>query len=87
MSVLTIDILCRQTYQINNNFQGFVVEDEFSVKYFNEHRENMSKWLATGEIVTKETITKGIDNVPQGFMDMLKGKNFGKALLSIVHED
>ena len=31
----------------------------------------------------RETVTEGIDNAAQGFVDMLSGKNFGKAVLKV----
>lgn len=40
-------------------------------------------WLDEDKIVYNETITKGFDNMPQSFIDMLKGKNFGKAIVEV----
>ncbi|KAL7269648.1 hypothetical protein RUND412_007668 [Rhizina undulata] len=68
--------------------QGFIVHDQgFGPKYFNEHQENVAKWLANKEMITKETVTDGIDNAVEGFVGMLQGKNFGKAVLKIADLD
>jgi len=59
--------------------QGFFVGDkEFGPKYAAEHREKVGKRLASGELITKETITEGVENAPQGLVDIFHGKNFGK---------
>lgn len=64
--------------------QGFIASDPgFGPAYYQEHQDNASKWLSTGELVVRETVTEGIDNAAQGFVDMLSGKNFGKAVLKV----
>ncbi|KAI5802265.1 hypothetical protein FPQ18DRAFT_251084 [Pyronema domesticum] len=68
--------------------QGFIVGDpEFGPAYAEEHRENVSKWLANGEIIIKESISEGVENAAEGFVGMLQGKNFGKAVLKLVHSE
>jgi hypothetical protein len=52
-------------------------------KYFQEFHENVAKWIADGSLKIKMSETKGIDNAPEGFIGMLKGDNFGKAILVI----
>ena len=52
--------------------------------YFEEHHKNVSKWLHDGSFKATESITDGIDNAPEGFVGMLQGKNFGKAVLKIA---
>ena len=54
--------------------------------YSKEHQENVAKWLASGEMVAKETITEGVENAAEGFIGMLQGKNFGKACLKLTHD-
>lgn len=52
--------------------------------YFKERDENIAKWLHEGTFKAKESVTDGIDNGPEGFVGMLQGKNFGKAVLKIA---
>ncbi|KAF8254163.1 NAD(P)-binding protein [Wilcoxina mikolae CBS 423.85] len=67
--------------------QGFIVGDpEFGPAYRKEHQENVSKWLSTGEIVVKESITEGIDHAAEGLVGLFSGKNFGKAVLKVDDE-
>jgi NADPH-dependent curcumin reductase CurA len=51
--------------------------------YAKEHKQNMEKWIHGGEIMTKMDITDGIDAAAVGSVGMLKGENFGKAVLKM----
>jgi NADPH-dependent curcumin reductase CurA len=67
--------------------QGFIVSDEnFGPKYAADHEKNVSKWLKDGSFVAKMSSTKGIDNAAEGWLDMIQGRNFGKAVLEIASE-
>jgi len=64
--------------------QGFLVGmPEFGPACFQDHQEKMQQWLADGDIKAKSDITDGIQNAPEGFVGMLHGENFGKAVLKI----
>jgi hypothetical protein len=65
--------------------QGFIVSDaNMGPKYTDEHRAKLSHWIKDGTFKVKTHITDGIDNGPDGFIGMLAGKNFGKAVLKIA---
>jgi len=65
--------------------QGFIVSDaNMGPKHFKEHQEKLSEWIADGSFKTKMAVTEGIDNAAEGFIGMLAGKNFGKALVEIA---
>jgi NADPH-dependent curcumin reductase CurA len=67
--------------------RGFIVSDpDFGPRHAKEHQEKMQQWLADGSIQAKLGVTEGIDNAPEGFVGMLQGKNFGKAVLKIKDE-
>ncbi|KAI0483951.1 NAD(P)-binding protein [Xylariaceae sp. FL0804] len=82
-----------EQYGIKNTFylvakllkmQGFLVgQPEFGEKYAKEHQEKVSKWLADGTFKAKLSVTDGIDRAAEGFVGMLKGENFGKAVVKI----
>lgn len=40
-----------------------------------------------GTFIAKQSITKGIDNGIDGLLGMLRGENFGKAVLTIAELD
>lgn len=66
-------------------FRGFIVGDkDFGPKYVEDRNKNISKWLSEGTFKAKMSVTDGIDNAPEGFVGMLAGKNFGKAVLKIA---
>lgn len=64
--------------------EGYLVGmPEFGAAYFKEHQENMGAWLKDGSVKANLDVTEGIDNAAEGFIGMLKGENFGKAVLKI----
>jgi len=65
--------------------RGFIVGDEnMGPKYRAERDKNVAKWLHEGRLKAKTSVTDGIENAPEGFVGMLQGKNFGKAVLKIA---
>ncbi|KAF3042003.1 hypothetical protein E8E11_004323 [Didymella keratinophila] len=65
--------------------RGFIVGDEnMGPKHAKEHQEKLQKWLSEGSFKAKISVTEGIDNAVDGFLGMLKGHNFGKAVLQIA---
>ena len=65
--------------------RGFIVYDpDMGGKYSEEHQKNMQKWIKDGEVKIKMTVTDGIDSAAEGLVGMLKGENFGKAVLKIA---
>jgi NADPH-dependent curcumin reductase CurA len=65
--------------------RGFIVFDkDMGPKYTGEHQKNMQKWIKNGELTVKMSITEGIDNAAKGLVGMLRGDNFGKAVLKVA---
>lgn len=65
--------------------RGFIVGDaNMGPKYAKDHQEKLQKWLADGTFKAKISVTEGIDNAIDGFLGMLQGRNFGKAVLQIA---
>ncbi|KAH6713708.1 hypothetical protein BKA61DRAFT_47550 [Leptodontidium sp. MPI-SDFR-AT-0119] len=83
-----------ETHGINNmplvvgkrlRIRGFLVFDpDFGPKYREEHQTNVQKWIKSGEITVQMEVTDGIDNSADGLVGMLKGDNFGKAVLKVA---
>jgi NADPH-dependent curcumin reductase CurA len=66
-------------------FRGFIVGDKNMGPMYREERDkNMAKWLHDGSFKAKMSVTESIDDAPEGFVGMLQGKNFGKAVLRIA---
>ena len=62
--------------------RGFIVTD-FAAR-FPDFIRNMPQWIKEGRIKYREDVTDGLENAPQAFMGLLKGKNFGKQLVRIA---
>jgi NADPH-dependent curcumin reductase CurA len=74
-----------QTVAKRLTIRGFIVSDEnMGPRHAKEHQEKLQKWLSEGTFKAKLSVTEGIDNAVDGFLGMLSGKNFGKAILQIA---
>ncbi len=62
--------------------RGFIVTD-FAAK-FPDFIRDVPQWIKEGHIKYREDIAEGLENAPQAFMGLLKGKNFGKQLVRIA---
>jgi NADPH-dependent curcumin reductase len=62
--------------------QGFIIFDDYGKRY-PEFVKQMSIWLKQGKIKFLEDITDGLENAPEAFIGMLKGKNFGKTIVRV----
>jgi len=72
--------------------QKFFVFNQLKMEGFIVHRwadrwlegiTEMSKWIQEGKIKYHETITLKFENTPKAFIEMLRGKNSGKAVVKI----
>ena len=61
--------------------RGFLVFDHYS--RMRAMVDDVSGWLASGEIAAEETIRDGIENTVDAFLGMLRGDNLGKMLVRI----
>lgn len=66
----------------NLRMEGFLVNRWLGERWF-EGIMQMKLWLDAGQIKYKETVTNGFENMPQAFIDVLRGKNFGKAIVKV----
>jgi len=83
-----------ETYKIGNlmqivgkrlKIQGFIVGDpNMGPKYAKDHQEKLQKWISDGSFKVQMSVTEGMDNAIDGFLGMLSGKNFGKAVMQIA---
>ncbi|TVY84961.1 NADP-dependent oxidoreductase [Lachnellula suecica] len=83
-----------EKYPVRNMFQvvakritmrGFIVGDKnMGPVYVQDRDKNVANWLHEGTFKAKTSVTDGIDNGPEGYVGMLEGKNFGKAVLKIA---
>lgn len=61
--------------------KGFIVFDYFP--RMPEFYRDMSGWLASGAVKSRETIVDGLENMPDAFLGLFKGENMGKMLVKL----
>ncbi|OUR80210.1 NADP-dependent oxidoreductase [Alphaproteobacteria bacterium 46_93_T64] len=61
--------------------RGFISFDHYNL--LPEFLRDMGSWVGSGQVKYKEDIVEGIENAPEAFLGLLKGKNFGKLLVQV----
>ena len=61
-----------------------VSDPNMGPKYSADHQKNLQRWIHEGTFKTAESVTHGIDNAAEGFLQVFEGKNFGKAVLEVA---
>ncbi len=61
--------------------QGFIVSEHMEV--WPEALKELGTLVANGKLRARESIAQGLDAAPEAFLGLLKGKNFGKQLVSL----
>lgn len=51
---------------------------------FNDAISTMLEWIREGKLKYKETVTVGFEKIPKAFIEMLEGRNIGKAIVESV---
>ena len=64
--------------------KGFIVEDHEDRReaFFND----VSRWIKEGKVKYREHVAEGLENLPQAFIDMLKGSYLGKMVVRLAPE-
>ena len=63
--------------------RGFIVSDH--PEACQEYVRKAVGWLKDGKLKYRETVVEGIENAPQAFIDMLKGRNTGKQIVKLAN--
>lgn len=71
----------RRTLITRARIQGFLLDD-FEAEY-ETARAELLQWYKAGLLKTREDVLESIETVPQAFVRMLKGENFGKQLVRL----
>jgi len=64
----------------------FFVVTEWQERWI-EATRLLGNWVREGRIKTRESIGEGLENAPEYFRGMLRGKNFGKQLIKVAEEE
>lgn len=62
--------------------QGFIISQDYGHRLA-EFQTAMGQWIQEGAIKYREQITPGLENAPEAFIGLLKGKNFGKVVIQL----
>ena len=74
MPTLTRSILTNRL-----KIQGYIITERWN--RFPEFEKDVSAWIDGGQLKYKEDFVDGIEQAPEAFMGLLKGKNFGKLIV------
>ncbi|MGU3489748.1 NADP-dependent oxidoreductase, partial [Enterobacter bugandensis] len=66
--------------------QGFIIGQDYGHR-IGEFQTAMSQWISDGWIKYREQITDGLENAPEAFFGLLKGKNFGKVVIRVEADE
>lgn len=64
------------------SIRGFIVSDH--PKWCEEYVKKAIGWLKEGKLSYRESIAEGLENAPQAFIDLLKGRNVGKQIVQLA---
>src|SRR5574343_839275 len=62
--------------------EGFIVSEH--MECWPQALKELGTMVATGQFKYRETVAQGLENAPEAFLGLLKGKNFGKQLVQLV---
>lgn len=64
--------------------QGFIVTDRYD--WLKDFLTEVGGYIRDGRLKYREDITEGLENAPEAFMGLLKGRNFGKQLVRVSED-
>jgi NADPH-dependent curcumin reductase CurA len=76
-----VPLLLRNVLTKRLAIRGFIVTD-FAAR-FPDFIRDVPQWIREGRIKYREDIADGLENAPQTFIGLLKGRNFGKQLVRV----
>ncbi len=62
--------------------RGFI-QNEFVKAHYKDFQRDVAGWIADGSLQYKEDVVDGLENAPEAFFGLLKGKSFGKLLVKV----
>ena len=76
-----LPLLMRCILTNRTRVQGFIVTDYNTD--FKEFISTMTNWVESKRVVFKEHRIKGLENAPEGLLELLEGNNFGKTIVEV----
>ena len=63
------------------HIQGFIVWD--FAEQAETFRKEVAGWIQEGRVRYREDVVEGLENAPEAFIGLLKGRNFGKLVVRV----
>jgi NADPH-dependent curcumin reductase len=77
-----LPLLLRQILTRRLHVEGFIILDHFATG-FAAFLRDMGQWVKEGKVTMREEFVDGLEHTPQGLIDLLDGKNFGKVVVRV----
>ncbi|MCJ2112186.1 NADP-dependent oxidoreductase [Methylobacterium sp. E-025] len=75
-------LLMRAVLTKRLRIQGFIVWDFAS--QIDAFEREVGGWIADGSVKYREDVIEGLENAPEAFIGLLKGRNFGKLIVHVA---
>jgi NADPH-dependent curcumin reductase CurA len=62
--------------------EGFIVSEHMEL--WPAALKELGGLVATGKLKYRESVAQGLENAPEAFLGLLKGRNFGKQLVKLI---
>lgn len=62
--------------------EGFIILDHYATE-FADFLRDMSGWAAQGKVTLREEFVDGLEQAPQGLIDLLASRHFGKVVVKV----
>jgi NADPH-dependent curcumin reductase CurA len=62
--------------------RGFIVSDHAARAA--DFERDMAAWVRAGKVRFREDVVEGLENAPEAFIGLLKGRNFGKLVVRVA---
>jgi NADPH-dependent curcumin reductase CurA len=75
--------LMRRILTKSLTIRGFI-QSEFVKTHYKQFQAEASGWIADGSLRYREDVVDGLENAPEAFFGLLKGRSFGKLLVQVA---
>lgn len=72
----------RQVLTMRVKMQGFIISEH--AELWPQGLGELAELVASGKLKYRETIAQGLENAPEAFIGLLKGRNLGKQLVKLI---
>ena len=78
-----LPLLMTMLVQKRIRMQGVVILDHYADR-LDAFRREMGEWVDAGRVRLREDVVDGLEGAPSAFIGLLKGRNFGKLVVSVA---